>query len=60
MGATVLSMSMSLDGFIADTASPSRGWLEDYIHPDDQPLVRAAIDEDADRILAWVRSLPPR
>jgi PAS domain S-box-containing protein len=31
--------------FIADTASPSRSWLERYIHPDDQPLVLATIQE---------------
>ena len=30
--------------FIADTSSPSRTWLEKYIHPDDQPTVRQAID----------------
>jgi PAS domain S-box-containing protein len=30
--------------FIADTGSPSRTWLEKYIHPDDQPTVRQAID----------------
>jgi PAS domain S-box-containing protein len=30
--------------FIADTSSPSRTWLEKYIHPDDQPTVRRAID----------------
>ena len=31
--------------FIADTGSPRRAWLQKYIHPDDQPTVRAAIDE---------------
>ena len=31
--------------FIADTDAPSRGWLEKYIHPDDQPHVLAVIDE---------------
>jgi PAS domain S-box-containing protein len=30
--------------FIADTGSPSRTWLEKYIHPDDQPTVRRDID----------------
>src|ERR1700721_3587445 len=30
--------------FIADTSSPSRTWLEKYIHPDDQPTVGQAID----------------
>jgi two-component sensor histidine kinase len=32
-------------GFLADTLSPSRNWLEHYIHPDDQPQVTAAIQE---------------
>ena len=32
-------------GFLADTARPSRNWLQEYIHPDDQPAVTAAIDE---------------
>ncbi len=32
-------------GFIADTSNPTRGWMEDYIHPDDQSRVRAAIRE---------------
>ncbi len=31
--------------FIPDTADPSRSWLEKYIHPDDQALVMAAIQE---------------
>jgi PAS domain S-box-containing protein len=31
--------------FVADTDAPSRGWLEKYIHPDDQPRVTAAIHE---------------
>jgi two-component system, chemotaxis family, sensor kinase Cph1 len=31
--------------FIADTNRPSRTWLEDYIPPEDQPRVRAAIEE---------------
>ncbi len=31
--------------FIADTADPSRTWLQTYIHPDDQPQLAAAIDE---------------
>ena len=30
-------------GFIADTQRPSRDWLREYIHPDDQPAVTAAI-----------------
>jgi PAS domain S-box-containing protein len=29
--------------FIADTTAPSRGWLDKYIHPDDQPRVLEAI-----------------
>ncbi|MBL6457236.1 PAS domain-containing protein [Belnapia sp. T6] len=31
--------------FIADTEDPSRTWLDRYIHPDDQPMVVAAIEE---------------
>jgi PAS domain S-box-containing protein len=31
--------------FIADTEEPTRNWLQQYIHPDDQPRVLAAIDE---------------
>src|ERR1700721_909931 len=30
--------------FIADTSSPRRPRLEKYLHPDDQPTVRRAID----------------
>ena len=30
-------------GFLADTRTPNRGWLDEYIHPDDQARVRAAI-----------------
>ncbi len=30
--------------FIADTDRPTTGWLADYIVPEDQPRVRAAID----------------
>ncbi len=46
--------SMSLDwsemrqlqgrNFIADTHNPSLNWMTEYIHPDDQPKVRAAIE----------------
>ena len=36
---------LSGGGFIADADAPTRDWLEDYIHPDDQPTVRAAIDD---------------
>jgi PAS domain S-box-containing protein len=31
--------------FIADTPTPSRAWMDKYIHPDDQPLVTATIAE---------------
>jgi signal transduction histidine kinase/DNA-binding response OmpR family regulator len=36
-----------LDGrdFIADTKEPHRGWIQEYIHPDDQPRVLEAIGE---------------
>jgi PAS domain S-box-containing protein len=30
-------------GFIADTSRPSASWLDEYIHPDDQPRVLEAI-----------------
>ncbi|WP_441267800.1 response regulator [Bradyrhizobium sp. 215_C5_N1_1] len=30
---------------VRDTESPSKTWLETYIHPDDQPQVLSAIDE---------------
>jgi signal transduction histidine kinase/chemotaxis response regulator CheB len=30
-------------GFIADTSSPNASWLDEYIHPDDQPRVLDAI-----------------
>jgi PAS domain S-box-containing protein len=30
--------------FLADTETPDPNWLEKYIHPDDQPRVRDAID----------------
>ena len=32
-------------GFIADTVKPKKDWLNEYIHPDDQPLVLRAIRE---------------
>ncbi|HMD96803.1 MAG TPA: PAS domain S-box protein [Terriglobia bacterium] len=32
-------------GFIADTEAPSRTWLQDYIHPDEQSRVMAAIHQ---------------
>ena len=30
-------------GFLADTAAPSRTWLDDYVRPEDQPEVIAAL-----------------
>ncbi|URD38174.1 PAS domain-containing protein [Methylobacterium tardum] len=30
-------------GFLDDTHEPSTGWLDHYIHPDDQPSVQASI-----------------
>jgi PAS domain S-box-containing protein len=32
-------------GFITDTGKPGKDWLNEYIHPDDQPLVLQAIRE---------------
>ncbi|WP_298089232.1 CheR family methyltransferase [uncultured Sphingomonas sp.] len=32
-------------GFLADVNGPSRDWMHSYIHPDDQPWIRAAIDD---------------
>ena len=32
-------------GFIADTGKPRKDWLNEYIHPDDQPLVLRTILE---------------
>ncbi len=36
-----------MDGrdFIVDTTAPRRGWIKEYIHPDDQPQVLKAIGE---------------
>jgi PAS domain S-box-containing protein len=36
-----------LDGqeFLADTGKPRKDWLNDYIHPDDQPIVLRTIHE---------------
>ena len=31
--------------FITDTDAPTATWLQKYIHPDDQPLMKEAIDE---------------
>ena len=32
-------------GFIADAGKPTKDWLNEYIHPDDQPLVLRTIHE---------------
>ena len=32
-------------GFIADTGKPTKDWLNQYIHPDDQPLILGTIRE---------------
>jgi hypothetical protein len=32
-------------GFVSDTAEPTGGWMERYIHPDDRRAVRDAIEE---------------
>ena len=32
-------------GFVADTSEPRRDWLKNYIHPEDQPQVMAAVAE---------------
>ena len=32
-------------GFIADTGKPRKDWLNEYIHPDDQPMVLRTIRE---------------
>lgn len=32
-------------GFISDTGKPTKGWLNEYIHPDDQALVLRTIRE---------------
>jgi PAS domain S-box-containing protein len=32
-------------GFIADTGKPTKDWLNQYIHPDDQPLILETIRE---------------
>lgn len=36
---------LSGGGFLGDTTSPSRAWLTDYIPPEDQALVTAAVNE---------------
>ncbi len=32
-------------GSLSDMAGTRRGWMEDHIHPDDQPMVRSAIEK---------------
>lgn len=32
-------------GFLSDTAQPDEDWLRNYIHPDDRPMVQAAIEK---------------
>ncbi|HEX3738088.1 MAG TPA: PAS domain S-box protein [Terriglobales bacterium] len=32
-------------GFVADASKPRKDWLNEYIHPDDQPLVLQAVRE---------------
>ena len=32
-------------GFVVDTVRPNRNWLNDYVHPHDQPLVIEAAAE---------------
>ena len=32
-------------GFLANTEKPNRNWLQEYIHPDDQPHVNAVIGD---------------
>jgi PAS domain S-box-containing protein len=41
------SIMSQLDGqkFVVDTKTPSGAWLQEYIYPEDQPLVLAAINE---------------
>jgi PAS domain S-box-containing protein len=36
---------LSGKGLVADTEAPSRAWLSEYIHPDDQPHVMTVIHE---------------
>ena len=36
---------LSGGGFLADTGAPSRDWLHEYIHPDDQANVMAVIQD---------------
>ncbi|GEP03848.1 PAS domain S-box protein [Methylobacterium oxalidis] len=32
-------------GFLYNTPEPNRAWMDHYIHPDDQPVVQAAINQ---------------
>jgi two-component system CheB/CheR fusion protein len=32
-------------GFLSDTDSPACDWLQRYVHPDDHPLVSAAVED---------------
>jgi PAS domain S-box-containing protein len=32
-------------GFVADASKPTKDWMNEYIHPDDQPLVLQAVRE---------------
>lgn len=38
-------LQLSSEGFLADTPKPDPNWIDKYIHPDDQPQVKAAIQE---------------
>ena len=38
-------LALEGQGFIADTSRPSGAWLGDYVHPDDQASVSAAIQQ---------------
>ncbi|MCW5623178.1 MAG: PAS domain-containing protein, partial [Burkholderiales bacterium] len=36
-------LELNGQGFVADTTAPSTSWADNYIHPDDRPIVDAAI-----------------
>jgi hypothetical protein len=36
---------LQVRGFIADTGKPTKDWLNQYIHPDDQALILRTIRE---------------
>jgi PAS domain S-box-containing protein len=40
-------------GFLADTAAPTGGWMEQYLHPDDVPRVTAAISQAIHSLSAY-------